>query len=55
MADMRIEDADDFSSRRVVLQEEQHSEVISLCSPSLAICSCYASKLNMTLLFAPLP
>jgi hypothetical protein len=38
----------------VVLREEQHSEVISLCLPSPPMCSCYASKLNITLLFAPL-
>jgi len=29
MGDMHIDDEDDFLSRRVVLQEEQHSEVIS--------------------------
>ena len=29
MGDMHIDDEDDFLSRRVVLREEQHSEVIS--------------------------
>ena len=29
MADMHLHDGDDFLSRRVVLREEQHSEVIS--------------------------
>jgi len=29
MADMHLYDDDDFLSRRVVLREEQHSEVIS--------------------------
>ena len=29
MADMHLHDGDDFLSRRVVLREEQHNEVIS--------------------------
>jgi len=29
MGDMHIDDEDDFLSRRVVLREEQHNEVIS--------------------------
>ena len=32
MADMHLYDDDDFLSRRVVLREEQHNEVISFVS-----------------------
>jgi ABC-type Zn2+ transport system substrate-binding protein/surface adhesin len=37
MADMHLHDHDDFLSRRVVLREEQHNEVIFLSSSSLQI------------------
>jgi hypothetical protein len=50
MADMPLHDDDYFLSRRVVLQEEQHNEVISLSLSSLPMCSCYASKLNQAIL-----
>ena len=55
MADMHLYDDDDFLSRRVVLREEQHNEVISLSSSSLPMCSCYSSQLNRAILHWYLP